>query len=381
MPDLRRTPLYQAHVQAGAKLVPFAGFEMPVQYTGLLDEHRAVRERAGLFDVSHMGEIVVRGSQALPALQRLVTNDLGKTADGQAQYSALCQPDGGIIDDIVVYRRSAEDLLVCVNASNRDKDFAWFRDNLKGADLRDEGDEWAQLALQGPKAVSILSRLTKLDLSKIGTYRFSEGEVAGRKMIVARTGYTGEDGFELFCRPEDAMPLWNALLEAGKPEGLVPAGLGARDSLRTEMKYCLYGNDIDETTNPLEAGLGWVTKLDKAGGFIGAETLRAAKAAGLKRKLIGFRLTEKGIPRHGYPVLVDGKSFGTVTSGTLSPSLEIAIGMAYLPLSHAEVGKQFNVDIRGRPVPAAVVQTPFYNRPTPAGTPELLPPKDAYALP
>ena len=370
MPDLRRTPLYPAHVQAGAKLVPFAGFEMPVQYTGLLDEHRAVRERAGLFDVSHMGEIVVRGTGALPALQRLVTNDLSKTSDGQAQYSALCQPDGGIIDDIVVYRRSAEDLLVCVNASNRDKDFAWFRDNLKGADLRDEGDDWAQLALQGPKAVAILAKLTKVDLSKIGTYRFQEGEVAGRKMIIARTGYTGEDGFELFCKPQDAMPLWNALIEAGKPEGLIPAGLGARDSLRTEMKYCLYGNDIDETTNPLEAGLGWVTKLDKAGGFIGGETLRAVKAAGLKRKLIGFRLTEKGIPRHGYPVLVDGKSFGTVTSGTLSPSLDLPIGMAYLPLSHAEVGKQFHVDIRGRPVSATVVQTPFYNRP-----------KDAHAIP
>jgi aminomethyltransferase len=310
----------------------------------------------------------------LAALQRLVTNDLSKAGDGQAQYSALCQPDGGIIDDIVVYRRAADDLLVCVNASNREKDFAWFRDNLKGADLRDEGDEYAQLALQGPKAAEILAKLVSkrsgLDLSKIGTYRFQDGEVAGRKMIVARTGYTGEDGFELFCKPEDALPLWNTLIEAGKPEGLVPAGLGARDSLRTEMKYCLYGNDIDETTNPLEAGLGWVTKLDKAGGFIGAETLRAAKAAGLKRKLIGFRLLDKGIPRHGYPVLLDGKSVGTVTSGTLSPSLELPIGMAYLPLSHAEVGQQFNVDIRGRPVPAAVVQTPFYNRP-----------KDAHAIP
>ena len=362
MTDLRRTPLYPAHVQAGAKLVPFAGFEMPVQYSGLLDEHRAVRQRAGLFDVSHMGEIVVRGPGALTALQQLVTNDLSRAADGQAQYSALCKRDGGIIDDIVVYRRAADDLLVCVNASNREKDFAWFKDNLNGADLRDEGDDWAQLALQGPKAAEILARLTKLDLSKIGTYHFSEGEVAGRKMIVARTGYTGEDGFELFCKPADALPLWDALLEAGKPEGLVPAGLGARDSLRTEMKYCLYGNDIDETTNPLEAGLGWITKLDKPGGFIGAAVLRAVKAAGVERKLIGFKLLDKGIPRHGYPVLVDGKPFGSVTSGTLSPSLDLPIGMAYLPVSHTEVGSKFAVEIRGRPAAAVVVKTPFYSR-------------------
>jgi aminomethyltransferase len=364
MSELRRTPLYAAHVAAGGKIVPFAGFEMPLQYTSLLDEHRAVRERAGLFDVSHMGEVVFRGPGALEALQRLVTNDVSKAADGQAQYSAICNERGGIVDDIVVYRRSATDLLVCVNASNRGKDFAWFRERApKGAtEVRDEGDGYAQLALQGPKAASILQRLTRDDLAAIGSYHFREGAVAGKKMLIARTGYTGEDGFELFCQPGDAPALWAALLEAGKPDGLVPCGLGARDSLRTEMKYCLYGNDIDDTTSPLEAGLGWITKLDKPGGFTGAEVLRAQKLGGLARKLVGFRLEEKGIPRHGYPVLVDGKPVSQVTSGTLSPTLQQPIGMAYLPVSHAEAGNRFAVEIRGRPVAAIVVKTPFYQR-------------------
>jgi aminomethyltransferase len=365
MAELKRTPLYPAHVRAGAKLVDFAGFEMPVQYTSVLEEHLAVRSSAGLFDVSHMGEIVLRGPKAMAAAQRMVTNDVSAAADGQAQYAALCHPHGGIVDDVVVYRRSADDLLVCVNASNRQKDFDWFVENTKslGVDLTDQGDQYAQLALQGPKAAAILARLTKLDLTKISNYHFSQGEVAGRPALVARTGYTGEDGFELFCAPGDSVPIWDALMETGRPEKLIPCGLGARDSLRLEMRYCLYGNDIDDGTSPLEAGLGWIVKLQKADTFIGQETLKGQKAKGLERKLVGFTLTEKGIPRHGYPVLVGGKQVSEVRSGTMSPSLKIPIGMAYLPMAHADVGSEFQVDIRGRAVGARVVPTPFYKRP------------------
>jgi aminomethyltransferase len=365
MPELRRTPLYPAHVRAGAKLVDFAGFEMPVQYTSILDEHRAVRERAGLFDVSHMGEIVLGGQGALEAVQHLVTNDLAAAADGQAMYAAICNDHGGIVDDVVVYRRAGDDFLVCVNASNRAKDFAWFeahRPKAQGLTLRDEGDDWAQLALQGPKAAAILGRLTKVDLGRIANYHFTTGEVAGRRCLLARTGYTGEDGFELFAKPGDAVALWDALLEAGKPEDLVPCGLGARDSLRTEMKYCLYGNDIDDDTTPLEAGLGWIVKLGKTTRFVGQEALEKQKAAGVPRKLVGFTLTERGIPRHGYPVLVDGGKVAEVRSGTMSPTLGIPIGLCYLPAARAEVGQTFAVEIRGRPVAAKVVPTPFYKR-------------------
>jgi aminomethyltransferase len=389
MPDLRKTPLHPAHIAAHGKLVAFAGYELPVQYTSMLAEHRAVRERAGLFDVSHLGKIDVGGPGALEALQGLVTNDLSRAADGQAMYTAICTEAGGIVDDVVVYRRSVTDFLVCVNASNREKDVAWFEDHLEHAEQRDASDDYAQLALQGPRAAAILAKLTPLDLTKIGTYRFESGEVAGRKMLVARTGYTGEDGFELFCRPEEAVPLWNALLEAGQLEGLMPAGLGARDSLRTEMKYCLYGNDIDETTNPLEAGIGWAVKLDKPGGFIGAEALRVFEKEPwrLYRKLVGFKLEERAIPRHGNPVVVmdyDSRTWNpsrrpeacvqdaTVTSGTLSPTLDVPIGMAYVPDNFSAPGTgtrdpndryvSVSVVIRGRDVPAVIVETPFYKR-------------------
>jgi aminomethyltransferase len=364
MATLRRTPLYPAHVRAGAKLTEFAGFEMPLQYSGLLEEHTAVRERAGLFDVSHMGEVVLRGPKAMSALQRLVTNDVAAAADGQAVYAAICNERGGIVDDVVVYRRQADDLLVCVNASNRDKDFAWIKERGSGpgVDIIDQGDDYAQLALQGPKAEEILSRLTKTDLRGIATYHHRQGEVAGKSCLIARTGYTGEDGFELFCSPTDAVHVWDELLAAGGGDGLIPCGLGARDSLRLEMKYCLYGNDIDDGTSPLEAGIGFAVKLQKPGGFIGAEVLQRQKAEGLSRKLIGFKLIERGIPRHGYSVSVDGKVQGTVTSGTMSPTLKIPIGMAYVPASHAGVGSRLAVDIRGRPAAAEVCPTPFYKR-------------------
>jgi glycine cleavage system T protein (aminomethyltransferase) len=356
-----RTPLYETHVRAGARMVEFAGWEMPVQYTGILEEHEAVRARAGLFDVSHMGEVVFRGPKALEALNRLFTNDLGKVADGQAQYGCLCRETGGIIDDVVVYRRAAEDLLVCVNAANRAKDFEWLSGHAGGADVRNESDEWAQLAIQGPLAAQIVQRLTPVNLSAVKTYRFVRGEVAGVSCLVARTGYTGEDGFELFCPPDRAARLWDALIEAGRPERLQPCGLGARDSLRLELAYRLYGSDMDDSTTPLEAGLAWVVKLDKDE-FIGREALLRQKEQGLSRKLVGFVLTDSGIARHGYPVLQDGRKVGEVTSGTRSPSLKTSIGLAYVPPSLAAEGSAFAIDIRGRPAAAKAVKTPFYVR-------------------
>ncbi|HTT70955.1 MAG TPA: glycine cleavage system aminomethyltransferase GcvT [Anaeromyxobacteraceae bacterium] len=357
----QRTPLYDVHVRAGARMVEFAGWEMPVQYEGILAEHAAVRERVGLFDVSHMGEVVFRGGRALEALQRLFTNDLARCADGQAQYGCLCREGGGIVDDVVVYRRSGEDLLVCVNAGNRQKDYDWLQGHASGAQVANESDLFAQLALQGPRAAELLQKLTSLRLPSIGTYRFTQGEVAGVESLVARTGYTGEDGFELFAASERAPGLWAALLEEGRALGIAPCGLGARDSLRLEMAYRLYGSDMDDESTPLEAGLAWVVKLDK-GEFVGREALVRQKSAGLSRKLVGFVLTEPGIPRHGYAVLQDGKPVGTVTSGTKSPSLGTSIGLAYVPPALAAEGSTFAVDIRGRAVAAKVVKTPFYAR-------------------
>lgn len=360
---LRRTPLADAHRALGARMVPFAGWEMPVQYSSALEEHHATRNAAGLFDVSHMGEVFFEGPKALESLQRLVTNDLTKCADGQAQYNALLREDGGIIDDLVIYRFSEEKLLVCVNAGNREKDFAWLKQHgtVEGCTVTDRGDDYAQLALQGPKSVEILRLLTTTDLDAIRTYWFAEGKVAGVSCIIARTGYTGEDGFELFCASTDALKLWEALIEHGKPQGLAPAGLGARDSLRLESAYRLYGNDLDESTHPLEAGLGWIVKFDK-GDFIGREALVRIKEAGLKRRLAAFRLEDKGIARHGYPTLANGQRVGEVTSGTLSPTLKQPVGLAWLPVELAKEGTRFEVEIRGKPVPAVVVKPPFYKR-------------------
>jgi aminomethyltransferase len=357
----QRTPLYENHVRAGARLVEFAGWEMPVQYAGILAEHEAVRTRVGLFDVSHMGEVVFRGPRALEALNRAFTNDLGKVVDGQAQYGCLCRDTGGIVDDVVVYRRSAEDLLVCVNAGNRAKDFEWLSAHAGGADARNESDEWAQLALQGPLAAQLLQRITQVNLSQLRSYRFASGEVAGIPCLVARTGYTGEDGFELFCPAGQGPRLWDALMETGSPERIQPCGLGARDSLRLEMAYRLYGSDMDDTTTPLEAGLAWVVKLDK-GEFVGREALVRQREQGVARKLVGFTLTDAGIPRHGYPVLRDGRKVGEVTSGTKSPTLQIPIGLAYVPTALAAEGSSFAVEIRGRAAAARVVKTPFYVR-------------------
>jgi aminomethyltransferase len=366
-----RTPLYDAHVKAGARLVEFAGWDMPVQYAGILEEHAAVRERSGIFDVSHMGEVTIEGPRALEAAQRLVTNDLTKCKDGQAQYSALLNDQGGVIDDIIVYRFSPTRLFICVNASGREKDFVWMKEHAAragGATVTQRSDDWAQVAIQGPNAPALVDSLCEPRVLDLGYYHFLEAKVCGVKgCIVARTGYTGEDGFEVFCPPDRAREIWDALLDKGRAAGLVPCGLGARDSLRLEVAYRLYGNDMDEVHTPLEAGLGWIVKLDKPGGFIGSTALQKQKAEGLKRKLVGFRLTGKGIARHGYPVRPSGKAehVGEVTSGTMSPVLKEPIGLAYVPTALSKEGSVFDVEIRGKPVAAVVVKTPFVTKEAP----------------
>lgn len=358
---LKRTPLYEAHVRAGAKIVPFAGYEMPVQYpTGIIQEHKAVRERAGLFDVSHMGELEIRGGDALGLLQYVTTNDASKIAVGQAQYTVLCNEDGGAIDDCIVYRFE-DHYLVVVNASNKDKD----RDHIMqyaerfGTQVIDRSDETALLALQGPRAQRVLERLTEAQLNTIAYYHFAEGDVADVPTIISRTGYTGEDGFELYLPADSAVRVWTRILEAGQDEGVLPVGLGARDSLRLEMGYILYGNDLDERRTPLEAGLGWVTKLDK-GEFVGREALQKQKSDGVRDRLVAFVLQERGFPRHGYEIRIDGEPAGEVTSGVHAPSLEKGVGLAYVPVEAARPGTMIDVMVRGKAVPAEIVRPPFY---------------------
>ncbi|MEM7676685.1 MAG: glycine cleavage system aminomethyltransferase GcvT [Myxococcota bacterium] len=360
---LLKTPLHAKHVEAGGRMVPFAGYSMPVQYSGLTDEHLAVRRAVGLFDVSHMGEVFFEGERAAEVADRIVTNNIGKQSPGQAVYSAMCRPDGGVIDDLVAYKFSDQKVMICVNAANRAKDFEWMKAQAGAdCDVTDRSDEYGQIAVQGPKAAELLARLTDRDVSAIKTYRFIEGPIAGRSMIIARTGYTGEDGFELYCAAEDAADVWSALLEEGRTLGAVPAGLGARDSLRLEYCFALYGNDIDESTNPYEAGLGWVVKLKKGSGFVGRSALSRIKAEGPQRKLVPFELTGKGIARQGHAVLIDGKEVGKVTSGTKTPSVGKAIGLAYLPTQKSEEGTLFQVDIRGKPVDAVVTSRPFLKK-------------------
>jgi aminomethyltransferase len=356
---LKRTPLHDLHVKAGARMVPFGGWQMPVQYTGILEEHRAVRRAAGLFDVSHMGEFELRGPDALAVLQRLTTNDAAALAVGQVQYSLLCRPDGGIVDDVTVTRLDAEHYMLTVNASNIDKDWSWVTGEDASAGWRNVSDRTGLLALQGPRAEAVLGRLTDADLAGLRYYRARRGTVAGIPTLVSRTGYTGEDGFELYCDAGRVEALWGALMDAGQGEGLVPVGLGARDTLRLEMRYALYGNDIDETTNPLEAGLGWVVKPAK-GEFIGREAIERVRAAGPARRLVGFRMIERAVPRHGYRLLHGGAEVGVVTSGAFSPSLGQGIGMGYVRADLAAVGTELAVEIRGTAQPAQVVPTPFH---------------------
>lgn len=365
MEPLRRTPLYAEHVRLGARLVPFAGFEMPVQYSGITAEHTAVRTRAGLFDVSHMGELWLEGAGAADAADGLVTNYVARQEDGRAVYTCCCNERGTILDDLIVYRFSRERVLVVCNASNHNKIAAHFAERAKGkTGYRDATDETSLLALQGPKALSILQKAgvgIPDAAASLPSFRIRETEVAGRKAIVARTGYTGEDGVEIFCANDDAPHVWNALLAAGAPDGVLPVGLGARDTLRLEARLALYGNDIDETTNPIEAGLGWVVKLDKD--FVGRAAIAKIKAEGPSRTLAGFEMLGRGVARHGYPLKnTAGDTIGICTSGGPSPTLGKSIGLGYVPVGTAKVGTGIVVDCRGRDTEARIVPTPFYKR-------------------
>jgi aminomethyltransferase len=359
--SLKRTPLYDCHREAGAKIVDFAGWKMPVQYTGVIEEHRAVRTAAGLFDVSHMGEVRVKGGGAEAFLQRLTPNDVARLVPGRAHYSGLLTERATYVDDILIYRLAAEDFLVVVNASNAERDFAWIAaaalDSQDDVEVIDESDRYALLALQGPRAAGMLAPLASPDITGLKYYGFAQGAVAGVPALISRTGYTGEDGFELYLAPEDAPDIWRRLVEAGA----VPAGLGARDTLRLEAAMALYGHEIDETTTPLEAGLSWVVKLDK-GEFVGRDALAAQKAAGIPRKLVGFEVRGRGIARQGHAVVSEGGTVGAVTSGTWSPTFEKAVGLAYVPPEMAAPGTPLAIDVRGKALPAVVVETPFYKR-------------------
>lgn len=362
---LKFTPLHTQHKNLGAKLVPFAGWEMPVLYSGIVREHQAVREAAGLFDVCHMGELELSGPDAARIANRLVTNDLDRVVPGQAMYACCCNEGGTVLDDLILYKRSETSVLIVCNASNRDKISAVFRAHASPTcNVDDVSDQTALIALQGPKAFEVLARAGNPELdAALGRFRFSDVTIGGVACTVARTGYTGEDGVELFCKTEAAPALWQHLLEAGSSVGLLPCGLGARDTLRLEARLPLYGNDIDETTNPLEAGLGIFVKLD-GGDFVGKTALLEVKQRGLTRRLVGFEMLGRGVARHGYPALdPQGNPVGTCTSGSPSPTLGKAIGLCYLPTELSNVGQEFLVDCRGKAIAARVVKTPFYKRP------------------
>jgi aminomethyltransferase len=344
-------------------MVEFSGWHMPVQYAGIIEEHNAVRRRAGLFDVSHMGEVEVSGAQALDYLQKLTCNDVAKLKVGRAQYNALMTPNGAFVDDLLIYRRGDQEYLLVINAANTPKDVAWLLDHVSEFDavVEDRSESYAQLALQGPRAMEILEPVVGRPLGKVRYYSFFEHELYGSRAIVSRTGYTGEDGFEVYIEPGGAERLWNELVSAGESSGLQPVGLGARDTLRLEAKMALYGNDIDDTTTVLEADLGWIVKLGK-GDFIGREVLARQNEEGISRKLVGFEIAGKAIARHGYRALKDGAEVGRVTSGSYAPFLEKNIGLVYLPLELCDPGSSFDVEIRGRSQQAVVVPTPFYKR-------------------
>jgi aminomethyltransferase len=362
---LAHTSLYEEHLKMGGRMVPFTGYSLPVQYTGIVDEHNAVRKAAGLFDVSHMGEIEMSGEWAEAVVDYLVTGNVKKLESGQALYTCACNKSGTILDDLIVYKISKEKFLVVCNAANRAKITKVFESAAKDhCDYKDRSDETALIAFQGPKAFEVLAKAGKeaAELHTLPSFHFRDAVVANVRCTVARTGYTAEDGVEIFCAWNDAPALWRALVELGKDLGVKPCGLGARDTLRLEGRLSLYGNDIDETTNPLEAGLGWIVKLDKED-FVGKQALVDIKAKGLSRKLVGFEVTGKGIARHGYPLRdLEGKEVGLCTSGSPAPTLGKNIGLGYLPAAMTEVGTKFFVDCRGKNVEAVVVKTPFYKR-------------------
>jgi glycine cleavage system T protein (aminomethyltransferase) len=366
-PQLKQTPLNNAHRQMGGRMVDFGGWDMPVQYpAGTIEEHLRTRTHAGLFDVSHMGEIDVKGPDAIAFVNRLTSNDVTKLVDGQAQYSALTTEKGTVIDDLLVYRLSADHLLLVVNAGTTDKDWEWIKSHHSGdvVELKNVSADYCQLAIQGPEAITILQKLTGVPLSEIKYYHFTTGAVNGVDSIISRTGYTGEDGFEVYAAPEHAERLWSKILETGNfgaADGVLPCGLAARNTLRLEAGMALYGNDIDETTTLLEANLGWICKLDK-GDFIGREALAQQKAAGIQRKLVGFEVTDRGIARDHQDVVIDDQRVGIVSSGSPAPYLKKNIGLAYVPTEYANVGREIKIDVRGRLVGAQVVKTPFYKR-------------------
>ena len=369
----RRTPLHGRHVALGARMVDFAGWEMPVQYRGIIAEHLACRAAAAIFDVSHMGEVSLRGRDALASVQRIATNDASRLVDGRVQYAAMCTKTGGVVDDVTVYRRGPEDYFFVVNASNTDKDLAWIREHALGdTRVQDLSAATALIAVQGPRAPAIVQRVADREILDLPRYWFRDGGVKTPGGTVpatfSRTGYTGEDGFEIACPWDRAGDVWDRLMEAGAADGIVPAGLGARDTLRLEARMCLYGHELSEETSPLEAGIGWAVALDTPakGDFIGREALRRQKAGGLSRRLVGFEVTGAGIARQGYPILVDGKPAGIVTSGTKSPTLGKPIGLGYVPAGSAKIGTRIAIEIRGKAIAAVIVPTPFYKPAGPA---------------
>jgi len=360
--ETKQVPLNDLHVKLGAKMVPFAGYNMPVRYSSDIEEHMTVRNGIGVFDVSHMGEFKVEGPHALDLIQRITSNDASKLTDGQAQYTCLPNEQGGIVDDLIIYRIKENDYFIVVNASNIEKDWNWFsKYNTKAATLKNISDELCLFAVQGPKAITVLQKLTKTDLGSIKYYHFVIGEFAGvNDVIMSNTGYTGAGGFEIYVNKEHAEKVWNTIFEAGRDENIKPIGLGARDTLRLEMGFCLYGNDIDDTTSPLEAGLGWITKFTKD--FTNAASLKKQKEEGVKKKLVGFKMIEKGIPRHDY-ILKDeaGNVIGKVTSGTQSPMMGIGIGLGYVKTEFSAPGTEIFVDVRGKALKAEVSKLPLIN--------------------
>ena len=356
--ELKHTALYLEHINLGAKMVEFAGYKMPIQYRGIRDEHKRVRNTVGMFDVSHMGEIEISGANALAMVQNITINDASALKIGQAQYTAMCYTDGGIVDDLLVYRFKDKYLLV-VNAANKAKDLAWILENkIESCAITDTSDLISQLAVQGKMAQATLQQLTDIDLSEIPFFYFTEGTISGVPAIISRSGYTGEPGFELYIENQYAVNLWRDILKAGKEFNIEPIGLGARDSLRLEKNMYLYGNDIDQSTNPLEAGLGWITKLDK-GDFIGRDAILKIKETGINRKLIAFVLDKSGFPRKDYTIIKDGKAIGYVTSGTVSPILEKGIGLAYVDKDFSKIGTEIFIDVRGKEIPGRIVKPPF----------------------
>ena len=359
---MKTTPFTEKHIALGAKMHEFAGYNMPIEYSGIIDEHLTVCRAVGVFDVSHMGEFWVKGPNALPFLQKVTSNDVSALVPGKVQYSCFPNETGGILDDLLVYQYEPEKYLLVVNAANMEKDWNWcVSHNTEGAELENASDRMAQLAVQGPLAIQTLQKLTPIDLSAIPYYHFTHGEFAGEPdVIISNTGYTGAGGFELYFYPEAAQKIWDAVFEAGAEFGIKPAGLGARDTLRLEMGFCLYGNDLDDTTSPIEAGLGWITKFVEGKNFINRPQLEKQKKEGVTRKLVGFEMIDRGIPRHGYQLYTtEGELIGSVTSGTMSPMRKIGIGMGYVKPEYAKPGTEICVDMRGRKLKAQVVKPPF----------------------